>query len=88
MLQCPSGSNHYLYIGEGLTNDASYFPILLEMPGNHRDRVNVGFSDGHVETIAFAEDAAPAQIIEQLVDDEALKAKLLKNLEYYNKNSN
>ncbi len=53
VLVCPKCQQAYRYFGAGLkqvTDDASR-TILLACPGDHMGRVNVGFADGHVESV-------------------------------------
>ena len=66
----------YIYLsGTDLTQAPSRLPVVFDKPGNHRQGVNIGFADGHVEQIDLPRYHSPEQVIDYLVANRELAAE-------------
>lgn len=73
-LKCPASEREYVILGAG-TRPFSYHvspsqvPVVIERPGAHKQKINVAFLDGHVETVDLPrEDMSLREATEYILD--------------------
>jgi prepilin-type processing-associated H-X9-DG protein len=68
---CPATNKKYIYIGfyAGDFFSNGSLPMLVEYPAHGKNRVNVAFVDGHVESRTLPSDGSVRTLVKMLLDD-------------------